>query len=218
MVFTIAKPLEFLGHAPKHLLTIPHFFSFHEKNALEHALLAQHRVFIEIGEPEKLEALLDPLLAGTPHVLISVTTNSAYRYYIAHTITSSLNQRFGLQGYKSMQIETCLHEAILNSVIHGNLAMHSMFGSMEEMDAFYAQLQDYLAMDMYKYRRICIRAWDEAHHLKLSVSDEGAGFALIDDIAETGLPHGRGLYFIRALADHMWVGNDRRTLFMTFNY
>ena len=149
-------------------------------------------------------------------LLLSLTTASCYNSNVAHLFTDYVNKRFELRGKKNEEMATCLHEAIMNAMLHGNLKMASDFRTLKGLYKYQAEIEHRLTVDTYKLRCVTIGAWKQGSQIQLAVSDEGNGFNLNKYIANDELPNGRGLPLIHSLADKVWLENDRRTLFMQF--
>lgn len=185
--------------------------------AIKSILQLPYSLFIEIGQHDKREQLLQNLWYGSPDMVVSLTTASCYTSNLAHSLTHNINSRFDLNDHNTMQIATCLHEAIMNSMLHGNLGMKSDFRTLEDLCTYQTEIEQRLNIDIYKLLRINIRIWNKSNYLKIAVSDQGDGFSIPDYIADDTPPNGRGLMFINSLASSVWVGKDKHTLFMTFN-
>lgn len=196
----------------KQLNKEPYFFSLGNNEpageALESVLKLPHSIYIESGKRLDKDIVLKTLLPDAPDIALSLTTASCYICNPSHIITNTLNNRFRLSGDKNLNITTCLQEALTNAILHGNLETGGNSGETE--------IGHLLAIN--GLRRISIKAWDKSTYLKISVSDEGKGFSLPEEFSNDTLPFGRGLTFIKSLSDKVWVGEDKRTLYMTFNY
>ncbi len=195
---------------------IPHFFSLASREDLSAVLRRPDTLFVEIVEPARLETAIMRLTADMPAFALSLTTASAYRRDIAAIVTSVLHERFPIHAARRMDIATCLHEALINAVVHGNLSLESRMASPEDFASHYAAIEERIGKALYKGRRINIAAWQRNHYLELRISDEGQGFFISPDAPISNLPHGRGLFLIRSLADDMWIAGDRCTLCMIF--
>lgn len=201
-------------------LRLPYFFSLRQDGAasLEAILRQPHALFLEIGEHRRMEEATDAIMAAKPDFALSLTTASAWHEDIAHIAAHALHEHFGLQDAKAMQITTCLQEAVTNAIVHGNLGLESSFASRQDMERYYAAVEERIGKAIYKDRRVNILAWDRGHALEIAVSDSGGGFSLPSARRNNRMPHGRGLMLIGALANHVWVGRDRKSLHMTFAY
>ena len=196
----------------------PCFFSFESADDLSSILQRPNRFFLEMGTHNSLSISLAAILIQKPDFALCMTTASAYRASLAHLIASNLNLRFGLQNQKSLHIQTCLQEAIINAIVHGNLSIDSDFSTLTGFDSYHSLIDLRLRQAPYQHRRVSIAAWDHETHLQIAVTDQGTGYKLPEGQKNDELPHGRGLTLIQALSDRCWVGDNRRTLFMHFNY
>jgi anti-sigma regulatory factor (Ser/Thr protein kinase) len=197
---------------------IPYFFSLTEGETLHGILQSHHNLFLEISQRDRIEHIMRRLLTGDPDFAVSLMNATAYTHPIADLIVESLNIRFGLQDHKILQIKTCLQEALMNAIVHGNLAIRSDFQTLERMDQYYLLIEKRMHEPPYIHRHITVSAWDEDTHLKVCVIDEGSGLKAIPDAPNDNKPHGRGLYLIQSMADRVWLGEEQGALFMTFNY
>ncbi len=196
----------------------PHFFSISDYNKnteiLESILTLPNSIFIE---KELHDSYLNKNFS-TCDLLLSLTTTSCYNSNVAHLFTDYVNKRFELRGKKNDEMATCLHEAIMNAMLHGNLKMASDFRTLKGLYKYQAEIEYRLTVDAYKLRCVTIGAWKKGSQIKLAVSDEGNGFNINKYRGNNDtLPHGRGLALIHSLADKVWLENDRRTLFMQFD-
>ena len=129
-----------------------------------------------------------------------------------------MRARFFLPEKLSIAITTCLQEAIMNAILHGNLEIKNRPNSPQEMDLYQDELDAKLSDNYYSNKRICIRAWDGHRKIKLSVGDEGMGFSLEGVQVAANSKYGMGLRLIRELADSIWLENEGRSLVMEFGY
>ena|GEM_PF-1622133 len=197
---------------------IPHFFSLKRGESMAAILSRPYSVFVEISGHDQLESLLNSILHKNSEIILSITTATCYKNDIALCFADILSERMGLAAEKTSDIATCLQEAIANAILHGNLGVSSEFDTMHDFDEYQAKIDQHLQQDEYKYKRIHISAWDGHSRLKIAVSDEGNGFDLSRNLLapDKHLAHGRGLLFIKAMTEDMWLSEDKRTLFMTF--
>lgn len=195
----------------------PHFFSIDDysnaSKTIESILALPNSIFVEKFSDKSATPTVN--FIGC-HLFLSLTTASCYNGNVAHLFTKCLN-RFELNDDRNLEITTCLHEAIMNAMLHGNLKMVSDFRTLNGLYRYQAEIEHRLTVDSYKSRRVTISAWQQGNHLQLAVSDEGSGFNMNKYRGNKDtLPHGRGLPLIHSLADSVWLENDRRTLFMRF--
>lgn len=156
--------------------------------------------------------------SAPPDFSASFTTVAAYQNNNARAIAGHLHEKFGLPDDRREHIATCLQEAWSNALVHGNMEIDSHPLTPDGFNAYYNEIRSRLLRNPYRKRLIVINAWHNEDSLILSVSDEGRGFSMENTHVEKDYAQRRGLFLIRSLVDHVWVGDDRRTLFMTFNY
>lgn len=199
----------------------PFFFSipnYRKTNeALEAIINLPHSVFVEITSYNKHKKSFGYLWDESPDIALSLSTISCYTSNLSNIFADLLNKRFALGDAKNMEIATCLQEAIMNSMFHGNLKMQSDFRTLKGMYAYQEEIKKRLMVDHYKFSTISIRAWYISGSIKISISDEGDGFNMPTYKEDDKLPNGRGLMIIQSLADKVWIGADRKTLFVVFN-
>jgi anti-sigma regulatory factor (Ser/Thr protein kinase) len=208
-----------------------HFFSVprgsEANESVKELLLLPYSIFIETkapDDPDKKEisekdinqiGILRKLSKTPPIIALSITTESCYTIDLAHSLIEMLGNRLNIINDKKLLIVTCLHEAIVNAILHGNLNIESDFRTPQGLYIYQTEIEHRLKIDSYKLRRVHIRIWKKNNNIEIAVSDEGNGFDLpTKDIDET-IPNGRGLRIISSLSDKMWL-QDRHTLFMTF--
>ncbi len=185
---------------------------------LKSILNLPYSLFIENNRRETKKQLFQNSFADSqPDMLLSITTSSCYTSNVAHAITYSIQNRFEVGVDRSVEIATCLHEAIMNSMLHGNLEMDSDFRTLKGLYAYQSEIEKRLSMFKYSSRRIGIMIWNKNDYIEIIVRDEGKGFSIPKYTPSDNFPNGRGLMFISSLADSVWVEKDDRALHMTFN-
>ena len=120
--------------------------------------------------------------------------------------------RFGLLDDRDrMRIQVALEEALLNSVVHGNLEVSSRLRELEG-DLFEQAIAERKVIEPYRSRRVTLIAnytYDEA---RFTIRDEGPGFDVTkvrnptedDAIA---LASGRGILLMRSFMDEVEYSN-----------
>jgi anti-sigma regulatory factor (Ser/Thr protein kinase) len=195
----------------------PNFFTPSAERTLQHILKQPYRYFIEAGAHNAVQNSLFQLLAQSPDFAINLTCKTAHNEATALTIAEHLHHRFGIQKYRTLQIHTCIQESLSNAIIHGNLELNSLYKNAKDYDAFYELVQSRMQQPSFSERRITVVAWHNGLSLRVAVSDQGKGFSIPDYDPNNIAPHGRGLMLIRSLCDDVYVGDDRRTLWMMFH-
>ncbi len=225
MHFAMPQPLDLLRNLkPSHChaaASPQHYFTLTGIEALPGVLAQPARHFIEIGERQMLEDALTYIHNSTPDFALNLATITAFNGSLAQIAGTALEDRFWLPLERRMTIRTCLHEAIANAVIHGNLDVGNPSDTPEGFDEYYLHITALVKHEPYCLRRVGIYAWYNRSQIKLSVTDQGFGFTDTSVLTRAPNPtarYGRGLHIIGALADHVVIEKDKRTLTMMFNH
>jgi len=161
-----------------------------------------------------------PLDAEKTNLRWEVSTEDAYRSPTAAGIMAELSSLLGFADDHLELIETALHEAILNAVIHGNLQLKSIgeeFGNQNMMafESFFEVIETRLQDSERAALKVTIVAEVRSDALTLSVRDQGNGY----DVHTVNAPKqaaGRGLLIIRSVADALRFEDDGRCITMVF--
>lgn len=198
----------------------PCFFRLNIPDDLNAALARPYRFFLEAAPQENLLDHLQRIRRETADFAISITTTSAYHQHISAITAHHLSQYFCLPKRQHAPLHTCLHEALTNAIVHGNLGIQKHVTCVDSFHSHYTQVTRQLENPAYANRRILIMGWEMDMGIQIAVVDEGDGFSLMDGFARAHAPtpSGRGLLLIESLASGMWVGSDKRSLFMTFSH
>ena len=150
-----------------------------------------------------------------------VTTKDAYRKPPAENIIAALKPIVGFSDAHLSLIETALHEAILNAVIHGNLGLDGPSqnlgeGDVKAFEAFYGAIEKRLTQPELAQRPIHISAVFDNNELSVSVTDQGKGF-VEEDLTPSPRHSGRGLLVIRSVADEATYDLGGRRVTMVFH-
>lgn len=147
---------------------------------------------------------------------LSLPTSTALQWPVGKIVAEYLSRHLMLPDRLRDCIAAAVHEAVLNALIHGNLAISNPSGcglaigeKLQEMIAL--RLSDPSA----RAKRCEIRSRWNAACIFIRITDEGAGFTpVIQD--DPTLPVGRGLRIIAGLASRCkWVRGGR-TLMLRF--
>ncbi len=193
--------------------TPTHYFFYADEMAALFKSRCQH--FIEVREESPMGESLDFIRREYPHYSLSLTTRTAFNQPIAELFTRHLATKRPLSDMLISDIQTCLHEALLNATIHGNLAVRCEYteigGFQHYLDSVSARMEDparYL-------KRVDVFVWMTREHLTICVADQGDGFTLAQPEISIDQPHGRGLNFIHALSSNVWQTRSN-TIYMQF--
>lgn len=121
---------------------------------------------------------------------------------------------------RAKKLMLALHEALTNSIIHGNLELPSDLKDRSD-HAFAEALAQRAADPHYSTRTVDVRVEDDGEHCHWAFTDQGKGFdveAVLARAAALGnekmmLASGRGIVLMRALLDDVrYELNGRRTI------
>ncbi|MDQ2105944.1 ATP-binding protein [Azospirillum isscasi] len=179
---------------------------------------------VELTEREDGTGTLDADWLGAPPVeqgfYLSLTTGTAYGLQCAVLVCDELARRGVLTPERRGNIELCLHEAIANAIVHGNLEIPSATKDQPDGYRLFSRLlRERLGDGAVRQRRIDIFARWTSEGLTIAVVDQGNGFdttALPQD-TDSGAHSGRGFLFMRALARRINVTDGGRCTLLQFD-
>ena len=154
---------------------------------------------------------------------LAVTTRSAYRHKIVRVFVAALAMRTELSRSLRERIRTAVQEAVINAMLHGNLAMSSEgFSGLESMAASHEIIEGLLTSPQIARSLIRVEAvWNSAI-LNVLVHDSGTGFKrkkmpLSEERhAATDAKSGRGLAILEAFCDRVAVLRGGTTIKLGF--
>lgn len=185
------------------------------------ALSLDARAYVEIEDGAA------PLPPGLPEWLqrpdrlhLSVSTVTCFGLDLAPVLCRRLVQLGWLGDNRRPDVEICLHEAVSNAVIHGNLGISSgPDGGAQAFDDFYRQVKERLTDRLRALRRVTVEAAWTGEELALVVADEGNGHpGVAKDSGPAGslAKSGRGLGIMGQLADHVGFSDAGRRIHLHF--
>ena len=146
-----------------------------------------------------------------------VSSQTAYSAPITSIISEHLSERFSLSQDIKSNIHTCLHEAIANAVIHGNLQLSSPSVNVQDFDTFYARISERLTSPAYANRPVIIETQYSSDALILHVHDNGLGFDYTHTMDQTAFEKpNKGLFLMRSLGATLTFSNEGRTITLSF--
>lgn len=182
---------------------------------LNAALIPPRKACIELAlempsfPPEEL-----PRMTGND-LFLSVRTETAANNPIAHIFIKALSVRVSLGDARQEELETAIHEAISNAILHGNLEVKA---KADDFENYYNDYTAKLGNPLYGNRRVTIASrWTDDSILVL-VADQGKGYKHSGSKqTEDGEAYsGRGLFLIQSLAESFELGDDGRSVEMRF--
>lgn len=125
-------------------------------------------------------------------------------------------------------MRTAIDEAVLNSIVHGNLGLPSPpIDSIDDLSAFYEEVGNRITEPQFSHKRIAIQTWREGESIWVSVGDEGSWHRDFKERRDThsdtlhgGTTErrktGRGLDIIYSTAKDVYIDSHNRCLAMRF--
>lgn len=113
-------------------------------------------------------------------------------------------------------IGLCLHESLVNAVVHGNLEISSALKN-DAPEQFEQLLSERTALPDYANRQVFIRGKVTTDQLAIEIEDQGKGFSPITlDISDPTriIPSGRGLLIITAFMDRVFWNHSGNCITM----
>lgn len=183
------------------------------------ALRSGCAAIVEQGPPGTLPAAKLKAALEQGHLLVSLTTRLAWTLDTAAQFCEGLLVRGLLPATVRHDAELSLHEAIINAVLHGNLAMGgSLVDDPSQFDAFCQRLTATLADPDKATRRIDLSAWVANGRLNIRVADQGGGYDpdSIRPPVNVEAKSGRGLEIMRVMSSGLTVTDGGRTATLAF--
>ncbi len=153
---------------------------------------------------ENRKKQIEDLPFFTENIEITIHSQTA----LIATVGSFLQDRIKLFCHLSKidehRIILCLHEALANAVIHGNLEIPSALKN-ESPEQFEQLLKDRETLPEFENRTVSIRCQITTEHLKFEIEDQGQGFdpQIIQDPDPMDVT-GRGILIITAFMDEVF--------------
>lgn len=150
---------------------------------------------------------------------LSLTTRTAFGSQCALLVCDALAARGVLTQERRSAVELCLHEAVANAVVHGNLEIASSAKDRPDGFRVFSQLVGERMRDpVLGNRRTDVFARWCGAVLVIAVSDQGNGFdtAILPPDTGGSARSGRGFIFMRALAQDVTVTDGGRCTALRF--
>ncbi|WP_042442461.1 ATP-binding protein [Azospirillum sp. B510] len=183
---------------------------------------------VELGEGVDEAAALQDDWSGVPAAdhpdlpgfYLSLTTGTAYGLQCPVLVCDELERRGVLEPQRRSSVELCLHEAVANAIVHGNLGLSSAVkGEPGGYRRFSEMMRDRLEDPAVLRRRLDIFCRWTMHGIAIAVVDQGGGFDADLAPAVTGnkARSGRGFVFMRSLASRVTVTDGGRCTVLQFD-
>lgn len=181
-----------------------YFFDTEEMRTFLAMMDRPYQHFVEMGEVAHLGHVLAFIRQEQPHLSVSLTTHTAFKQPVADLLSKYIAKHYGFSATLASDIKTCLQEAIMNSIIHGNLSIGHVKGSDEQFQNYLERISATINDETFSLKRVSIYLWRSDEHVTVCVSDQGRGFDLNQPTPDIAVPYGRGLPLIRTIAHRVW--------------
>ncbi|QJE73706.1 ATP-binding protein [Aerophototrophica crusticola] len=191
-----------------------------ESDLLVEALARSPRAVVERIEGAAFPSRELAAALGQGAFFLSLSTRLAWTLDTAAKFCEGLIKRGLMPDYLRHDVELSLHEAVINAVLHGNLAMGgSLVDDPAEFDAFCQKLSRRLAEADRACKRVHLSAHVAGDVLSVRVTDQGDGYdpARVRGLSSVEAKSGRGLEIMRTLASGFRAEDGGRTAVLTFS-
>lgn len=177
------------------------------------------RAYLELGDGEELPAGLMPLMAEPSALHLSFSTVTSFSLDMAPVLCATLVARGWLDERRRADAEICVHEAVSNAIVHGNLDIQQgPTADVGAFDGFFRTIQERLADRTLASRRVTVEAVAGADELCVSVKDEGRGHpghipSMVDKLEAKS---GRGIRIMGEMANRVSFADGGRTTNLYF--
>ncbi|WP_257169959.1 ATP-binding protein [Bradyrhizobium sp. SRS-191] len=157
--------------------------------------------------------------AAGDRLSLLVTTRSAYRHSIVRTFVEGLSKRLPLTEDLKIRISSAAQEALMNAVLHGNLAIDGeLRGSLDGLIAAQEIIEAKLNSPEIGGAVIRLDAAWTAACVEITIRDSGDGYDYsgVRPAAEDGAS-GRGLEILQVFSDAVTVLNGGTTVRLEFH-
>ncbi|OYQ33757.1 hypothetical protein CHU95_15565 [Niveispirillum lacus] len=186
---------------------------------LQAALDLGIHAYIELGDDEQLPAGLLSLVTQQAGLHLSLSTVTSFSLDMAPLLCAALVARGWLEGRRRADAEICVHEAVSNAIVHGNLDIHQApTADGVAFDGFYRLVQERLTNREHANRRVTVEALVQPPDLCIRITDQGRGHPglIPTEIDRLEAKSGRGVRIMGELADRVSFSDAGRTVSLTF--
>lgn len=187
---------------------------------MEAALSLGAAAYVELGDDEELPVgVMSMLAAPTTGLHVSLSTITSFSLDLTPFVCSALVARGWLDAGRRADAELCVHEAVSNAIVHGNLEIQQgPSADVGAFDGFVQTVTRRLTDRHMASRRITVEALASADELCVRVSDQGRGHPGLvpTDLDRLEAKSGRGLRIMGELADRISFTDAGRTANLFF--
>lgn len=181
-----------------------YFFTHEEVRGLGNIFSLSYRHFIELHEYVHLRHVLEFIDHSNPQLSLSATSQTAFHQPVADYLATHLADIYKLPASLASDIKTCLQEAVMNAVIHGNLVIKHDEQTRWDFQKYIDKVTHAIKDMELSLKRVSVYVWASDEHITICVADQGKGFNLNQPTPYTTSPYGRGLVLIRHMCHRLW--------------
>ncbi len=162
--------------------------------------------YVELGDDTDLPPGLLTLLSGPPCLHVSLSTATCFSLDLAPYLCATMVARGWLSADRRADAEICVHEAVSNAIVHGNLDVHQgPSADAGAFDGFFRAVQTRLADRAHAARRVTVEAVADPDMLCITIRDEGRGHPghVLTAVERLEAKSGRGIRIMGELADRV---------------
>jgi anti-sigma regulatory factor (Ser/Thr protein kinase) len=158
------------------------------------------------------------IVAGDESKHIVLNTKTAYNIPVSQIMARKMAAEYALPDPVAYALETAMHEAIANAIMHGNVRMGVRYHTLDGLTAFFSDLESRLTDETYNQRNIAITYKKIAQDLVVMITDEGHGFDYTPPSSQYNheTPTGNGRFLIEQFASRVVYHNGGSTIEMRF--
>lgn len=148
---------------------------------------------------------LEDISCFSEHIELSIRSQLKFVASAISYLQNRVRLFCELHKIEMRNIGLCLHEALVNAVIHGNLEVPSSIKD-QSPESFEQLIQDRESMPEFANRPVSIRCQITPERITFEIEDQGPGFDLnrMQHLSPTEmLPTGRGILIITSLMDEV---------------
>ncbi len=166
---------------------------------------------LEIVQAHRKKPLRD-ISCFTEYIELSIQSQTKFIAGVVSFLQNRVRLFCQLHKIEVRNIGLCLHEALANAIIHGNLEIPSEIKNQSPED-FEKLVQERESLLKFVNRQVNIRCQITLEHLKFEIEDQGPGFnfrKIKNPDPMRMLPSGRGILIITSFMDEVFW-NDTGT-------
>lgn len=177
------------------------------------------QAYVELGDETDLPPGLLALLAGPPCLHVSMSTATCFSLDLSPLLCTAMVARGWMAPRRRGDAEICVHEALNNAVVHGNLGIQQgPSADTRGFDSFFKAVQARLGDRSHATRRVTVEAVADPDSLCVTIRDQGQGHAghLPTAVEQLEAKSGRGIRIMNELADRVAFADGGRATKLYF--